>query len=918
MASSAVGQLTLIDGGTAEVAARVAVAEPGGDVASVQDGTVGFALDRTLGVVRRVDPATFVAAPGVEVIEGARGELSAHPSRELMYVVDHTRGRVGVADGRALSSLRGEVQSLAEPVGSSIVDDGGRLWVLGGSTGDLTWFDGTEREVRPGAVEDPGDAELVVVDGAAAVVERGGRVVRSLGGDGGFHGEACLEIDPADPSVRVGGSDRAPRLYVVSGDDGVLRVSDLGSGGCGEVVIDVAAPGSDLGAPQEARGHVFIPDFTDGTVVIVDLESRRVTRTAELVAAGTAFELFDRDGIVFYNDPGSERAGVVRVDGSFAAVQKYDPERPGAGVVPPEGRTDEPGTPDAGEAGSGQGVDEAAPEGADEPDGPENDGGGPGPDDVAEPDPGDPVAEDGDPAEPVPDSGPPGGPLGPPPDPGTPPPPGEPGGPSTPPPAGTQLSIEASAAAAEVGERLTMRARPVDPDETVTDVTWNFGDGESATGTSTGHAWDAPGRFRVTVAGTLETGARVTAFADFIVVARPPDPPRADWGFTPAQPVVGEPVTFTDLSTGTPTSWTWTFEGATGSRTSSLRTPPAQVWATAGQFTVNLTVRRGDEESTFSRDITVASPPPDAPAVTDIAILAAEPFDNLTEYIIEANLIAGEVTTCTYTIRGASVTCSAEPGHGFTRLRARHTFPAGSHTISLRVTGPGGTINRSLTIAVQALTPPQASITVSGATPNGGGGAFSATEGTPVTFDGSGTTGSYERLDWVDQVTGETATGGTFAPSMAVGRHSIQLTAVSRAGNDTAFVIVDVSPRDTSAPTGTIASAAAPSGNWAFTVDAADPESGVTRIDWYGQFNGECFPADDPTAPGERVAHDFTGQPFASVSLGGEAQVTVSREAPLCPAGLMFGPPGLGVDAWAVITNGAGLTVETEHDLVFT
>ena len=126
--------------------------------------------------------------------------------------------------------------------------------------------------------------------------------------------------------MRVGGSERTQRVYVVSGDDGVLRVSDLG-GGCGDVAIDIAAPGTDLGAPQESRGKVFVPDYTAGTVLIVDLESRNVQVTAELVVPGAAFELFDRDGIVFYNDPGSERAGVVRVDGSVAAVQKYDPER---------------------------------------------------------------------------------------------------------------------------------------------------------------------------------------------------------------------------------------------------------------------------------------------------------------------------------------------------------------------------------------------------------------------------------------------------------------------------------------------------------------------------------------------------------------------------------------------------------------
>ncbi len=49
--------------------------------------------------MRRVDPATFVAGSPVEVIEGARRDLTLHPSDDLMYVVDHERGKVAVTDG---------------------------------------------------------------------------------------------------------------------------------------------------------------------------------------------------------------------------------------------------------------------------------------------------------------------------------------------------------------------------------------------------------------------------------------------------------------------------------------------------------------------------------------------------------------------------------------------------------------------------------------------------------------------------------------------------------------------------------------------------------------------------------------------------------------------------------------------------
>src|SRR5262245_57077799 len=155
VASPTVGQLTLIDGGTAEVAARVQVAEAAADLGAVQAGSVGYALDRSQGTMRRVDPATFAAGAPAEVLEGARGDLASQPGGDVVYVVDHERGRVAVADARSLSGLRGAVQSLAESVRSSVVDDAGRLWALGATTGDITWFDGVERHARRGVVADP-------------------------------------------------------------------------------------------------------------------------------------------------------------------------------------------------------------------------------------------------------------------------------------------------------------------------------------------------------------------------------------------------------------------------------------------------------------------------------------------------------------------------------------------------------------------------------------------------------------------------------------------------------------------------------------------------------------------------------------------------------------------------------------------
>ncbi|HKE76812.1 MAG TPA: PKD domain-containing protein, partial [Acidimicrobiales bacterium] len=552
VASSTVGQLTLIDGSTAEVVARAAAARPGDDLASAQDGAAGFGLDRDEGAIVRVDPATQEPGLPVRVMPGARGDLSVHPHGDRLYVVDHTRGRVAVADAATLAR-RGALRSLAEPAADSVVDGAGRLWALGAHSGDLTWFDGDHRGSRRRAVPDPASASLTVVAGRAAVVERGARVVRTLDAHGDGRDQACLDIDPDDRSVEVGGSVQGDRLFLVSGDDGMLRVSSLGSGRCGDVALAVAAPRSRLGAPQEAQGRVFVPDYTRGTVAVVDLDARRVVHTRPLVAPGTRFELFPEDGIVFYNDPGSERAGVVAVDGTFSAVEKYDPDRPGEGLDRHGGPG--AGVPDTGSTGGEDGAAGAtATAPAPAPAASEPDAHPRAPDHTGD------TASDTTPADgSVPTDG--TTPTGettttPPPDDTT----------TTLPPA--VLDIRSPAGAVEVGHSLTLTAAAGDPANPLLSVAWDFGDRTTGSGISVTHTWSQPGGHTVTAAGTFASG---TARRSVGIQVTPPaiEPLAAQFGFGPTPVHAGDQVNFMDQSSGQPTSWAWSFEEVRGPPTAN-------------------------------------------------------------------------------------------------------------------------------------------------------------------------------------------------------------------------------------------------------------------------------------------------------------------------------------------------------------
>jgi hypothetical protein len=329
---SSVGLMTLIDGDSGEVEARVDIGAASGSLVTTQYGPVGYAVNGDTGAVVRIDPRTFVPSSPVPVLERASGHVSARATGSAVYVLDEEQGRVAIADPDDATQRQGRVQSLAEPVASSTVDHDSRLWLLGSSSGDLAWFDGAERHDRANAVAHPEGAVLVVAGGSPVVVDPGARTMRRLTAAGGPGREGCLDVAPGDASVRFGGSSARPRVYSISGDQGVLRVSDLDSGACKEVAISVFPGGNDLGDPLESQGRVFVPNFTTGTVAIVDVADSHVAETPDAIAGGH-FELFDRDGTVFYNDPDSDQAGVIHLDGTVTPVAKYNPEDPSEDVI---------------------------------------------------------------------------------------------------------------------------------------------------------------------------------------------------------------------------------------------------------------------------------------------------------------------------------------------------------------------------------------------------------------------------------------------------------------------------------------------------------------------------------------------------------------------------------------------------------
>ena len=102
-----------------------------------------------------------------------------------------------------------------------------------------------------------------------------------------------------------------------------------------------------------------------------------------------------------------------------------------------------------------------------------------------------------------------------------------------------------------------------------------------------------------------------------IIVQPASTAPAANFSFAPQGPAMGNTVTFTDTSTGTPTSWAWNFgDPASGGNNTSTAQNPTHVFAAADTYNVSLTATNASGSNTTQKSITVSAGGP-IPCVAD-------------------------------------------------------------------------------------------------------------------------------------------------------------------------------------------------------------------------------------------------------------------------------------------------------------
>ncbi len=255
----------------------------------------------------------------------------------------------------------------------------------------------------------------------------------------------------------------------------------------------------------------------------------------------------------------------------------------------------------------------------------------------------------------------------------------------------------------KIGETVTFDGSAShDPDGKIISYLWDFGDGETAQGATTTHAFKKEGEFDVILQVTDDRGANTT-LAKTVRVVPPNQAPVAIFTVEPLEPTANQEVTF-DASAaadpdGTIVSYSWDF----GDQTTGQGKTVKHTYKAAGTYKVTLTVTddKGATSSAFQNLlIKEQALPPNQPPLVTFSFTPTEPKVNEPiEFDASGSTDDGEIVRYQWEFG------DGETGEGQT---VTHTYKtAGTFTVKLTLTDDRGAKNSlSRTVTVTAAPTP--------------------------------------------------------------------------------------------------------------------------------------------------------------------------------------------------------------------
>lgn len=326
---------------------------------------------------------------------------------------------------------------------------------------------------------------------------------------------------------------------------------------------------------------------------------------------------------------------------------------------------------------------------------------------------------------------------------------------------------------------------------------WDFGDGNTSTQQNPVHVYANTGTYTVTLVVQNDCNADFISYVINVTIYAQPVS-----NFSNSSPVcVGDPVTFTDVSTGNATTWDWDFGAGASPATASTAGPHVVIYSTPGIKTVTLTITNPLGTDSYTTNITVDFIP-----TADFS------------WVVSGN---GEIYDFTDLSSSNATSWSWDFGDGntSTQQNPQHIYAAdGTYNVSLIASNGCGsdTMTYSVTVLIVG-TPPVAGFSNSNP----------VCELDPVTFTDNST--DAVSWDWDFGAGATPATANTQGPHVVTystsGNKTVTLIVTNPWGTDTMIQNITV----TGTPNAAFTQSASGNGD---VIDFTDQSSNATSWDW--------------------------------------------------------------------------------------
>jgi len=205
---------------------------------------------------------------------------------------------------------------------------------------------------------------------------------------------------------------------------------------------------------------------------------------------------------------------------------------------------------------------------------------------------------------------------------------------------------------------------------------WYFGDGNNSTEKNPVYTYNKSGLYTVRLTASNEKGSNTLTKTGYIAVSTVLNTPVSRFSASPASGKAPLTVSFTDQSTGSPTSWKWYF----GDGSNSTEKNPVHTYNESGLYSVSLTVSNANGTNGLTRTGCVAvSNVLDAPVTSFSVSQTSEKTPLIVRFTDQST---GSPTSWKWGFGDGSDSTEQNPVHTYNK--------SGNYTVSLTTTNGGG------------------------------------------------------------------------------------------------------------------------------------------------------------------------------------------------------------------------------------